>query len=339
VSYLIIIFTPLLILLVSKFLKDNNVLLNYSGDTHQKFVTKNKIPLIGGFFIFLYFTIFFHDQTQLIIFVFLIFILGTFSDLKIFDSPKIRLFLQVLILLFLIISTGLILDNTKIIFIDKMLNFKLFNYFFILFCMLILINGTNFIDGLNTNVLGYYLIISFFMFYTNEAFFLVEFSQWYLWISFLVILYLFNLFNKLFIGDSGAYILGLIYGYLLIKFFMNTEFISSLYIVVLVWYPCFELLFSIIRKFKFKKSPISADTKHFHQLLYLIIKKTFKFSSLSSNIVSGSIINIYNIVIILLASLYPSNSQFQMTIILFNIVVYICLYLNFFKKIYFKSGN
>ena len=288
-SYLIIILAPLLIHFLSKFLEKNFVLLNYSGDKHQKFVTKNKVPLSGGVFIFLYFSILFYNQLNFIIFLFLIFILGSFSDLKIFDSPKIRLFLQISILFIFISLTGLTLENTKIIIIDKIINLEIYNYCFVLFCMLILVNGTNFIDGLNTNVLGYYIIISFFMFGINKDFFLNEFNNWYLWIFFLLIVYLFNLFNRLFIGDSGAYVLGLIYGYLLINFFNNTENLSSLYVILLVWYPCFELLFSIIRKFKFNKSPILADTKHFHQLLYLIIKKTLKISNFLSNVLSASL--------------------------------------------------
>ena len=338
-SYLIIILAPLLIYLVSKFLENNSILLNYSGDAHQKFVTKNKIPLSGGFFIFLYFTILFDNQIHFIIFLFLIFILGSFSDLKIFDSPKIRLLFQVSILFFFISLTGLTLENTKIIIIDKVINLEIYNYCFVLFCMLILINGTNFIDGLNTNVLGYYIIISLFMFGINKDFFLNDFSNWYLWICFLLIVYFFNLFNRLFIGDSGAYVLGLIYGYLLISFFNNTENLSSLYIILLVWYPCFELLFSIIRKFKFNKSPILADTKHFHQLLYLMIKKIFKLSNFLSNILSASLINLYNFFIILLASFHPNDSQFQMMIIIVNIIVYVCFYLNFFKKIYLRIRN
>ena len=338
-SYIIIVLASLFIYFVNKFLKDNSILLNYSGDTHQKFVTKNKIPLSGGIFIFLYSFVLFYNQINLIFFLLLIFLLGFFSDLKIFNSPKIRLLLQVAILFFFVYFSGLTLENTKIIIIDKFINFETYNYIFVLFCILILINGTNFIDGLNTNVLGYYIIISFFMFQTNQNFFIDLDINWYLWIFFLFIIYLFNLFNRLFIGDSGAYIIGLVYGYLLIKFFNYSENLSSLYIILLVWYPCFELLFSIIRKFKFNKSPILADTKHFHQLLYLIFKKNFKLSSLQSNILGASFINLYNFIIVLVASFYPNDSQFQMMIIIFNIIVYICFYLNFFKKIYLKTGN
>ena len=36
---------------------------------------------------------------------------------------------------------------------------KAFAIFFTLFCLIVLINGTNFIDGLNGLVLSYYLIV------------------------------------------------------------------------------------------------------------------------------------------------------------------------------------
>ena len=54
--------------------------------------------------------------------------------------------------------------------------------------------------------------------------------------------------NKLFMGDSGAYVLGTICGYLLIKVHGENQEISPYFIILLFWYPCFENLFSIIRK-------------------------------------------------------------------------------------------
>ncbi len=336
-NYLILIISILLIHLTSEFFKEKNFLLNFSGERHQKFVVKDKIPLCGGFFIFFYFSLLFYEQLQLIFFIFLIFALGIISDLKILVSPKIRFLLQILILFFFIYLIDLNIENTKIILIDRLIANDLYNYFFVLFCILILVNGTNFIDGLNTNVLGYYIIISFFLIQINKDFFLEDFEHWNLWIISLIILFIFNLFNKLFIGDSGSYILSLIYGYLLIEFFNKTEFLSSLFIVILVWYPCFELLFSIIRKFKFNKSPIIADTKHFHQLLYLYIKKKYKLSALKSNVTTAVLINTYNFLSIFLASIYYYNSQYQAMIIVVNIIVYFYLYLNLFKKIFLKN--
>ncbi len=334
---LILILSPFIIFLLSEFCKKKNFLLNFSGDKHQKFVVKDKIPLIGGFYIFCFFLFFFYEKASLLLFIFLIFTLGFLSDLKVFVSPKSRFLIQILILFLFVFYFNLQIGNTKIIFIDKFITHDIYNLFFVVFCLLILINGSNFIDGLNTNVLGYYIIISFFLINVNENFFTINFVLWNFWVISLIIIFIFNFFNKFFIGDSGAYTLGLIYGYILIKFFNQTEFLSSLYIVVLLWYPCFELLFSIIRKFKFNKSPVLADTKHFHQLLYLYIKKNSKFSDLKANLISASLINTYNFISIFFASIYVNNSQYQMMIIIINLVVYIYLYFLMFKKIFLKN--
>ena len=48
---------------------------------------------------------------------------------------------------------------TKISFLDYFLKYKVFALLFSCFCLLILINGTNFIDGINTLVCGYYILI------------------------------------------------------------------------------------------------------------------------------------------------------------------------------------
>ena len=46
--------------------------------------------------------------------------------------------------------------STKIYFLDLILENIWISFFFTTFCILIAINGTNFIDGLNGLVLGYY---------------------------------------------------------------------------------------------------------------------------------------------------------------------------------------
>ena len=280
---------------------------------------------------------FFHGNLLFNIFAILIFLLGIFSDLKIFNSAKFRFFLQITILFLFIFLVDLNLQNTKVIILDQLLKYKVFNYIFVLFCILILINGTNFIDGLNTNVLGYYIIVSFFIFETNKDYFLIEYINWNLWICILIILYLFNLFNKIFIGDSGSYLLGFLYGYILIETYLNNQGISPFYIILLIWYPCFETLFSIIRKFRFNKSPILPDTKHIHQLLFLSLKKKYKLFNLKSNIFSAQIINFYNLVMIYLASIYSYNTQYQLILLFIIILIYCYFYFRLFKNLYLKK--
>ena len=81
-------------------------------------------------------------------------------------------------------------------------------------------------------------------------------------------------------GDSGAYTLGLIFSCLLINLNQQTSEISPFFIVLLAWYPSYELLFSMVRKFKFGLSPIKPDNKHFHQLVYFYISKNLKLNQI-----------------------------------------------------------
>jgi hypothetical protein len=109
--------------------------------------------------------------------------------------------------------------------------------------------------------------------------------------------------------------------------YKTNETISPFFIVLLLWYPCFENLFSIMRKFKFKKSPTFPDTKHFHQLLFYFIKKKYLKESLFSNNLASFFILIYNIIIFVFASNYINNTKLHISLILLNMIVYIFFYL------------
>jgi len=327
-NFLLIILLAILIRVFNFYLNKHNFLLSYTGDKHQKFTTKEKIPLTGGVFLLICFFLIFLNNLALCFSLTLLFFLGLSSDLKILNSPKFRFLLQLIILFGSIYFLNLDIKNTRIILLDSLLHNNFFSYFFVVFCVLILVNGTNFIDGLNTNVLGYYLIVSFFIF-SHELYELLEIERktWLSWIFCLSLLYLLNFFKQLFIGDSGAYFLGFLYAYFLIKIFSIDSTISPFFIILLLWYPCFEILFSIIRKINFNKSPLRPDNRHFHQVVYLFIKKLTKKNKINSNTLSANIINFYNLIIIFLGSLNINNSQYQIFLIIINIILYIFIYL------------
>ena len=78
---------------------------------------------------------------------------------------------------------------------------------------MILVNGTNFIDGLNGLVLTYYLIICLIIFKTGLIDFLpYENFEISILIISIIILILFNFFNQLYLGDSGSYLIGFFFG-------------------------------------------------------------------------------------------------------------------------------
>jgi len=313
---------------VSIFFRKKKYLNNFSGDEHQKFTTDKNSPLIGGLFILIISLILFHKYNIFfLISLIIIFILGLFSDLKIVSSPKKRFLLQIIVVFFFSYFLKLEIASTRIFIFDDFLKFEIFNIIFVSFCIMILVNGSNFIDGLNGLVLGYYLLVLAALLQSDSQILgflksddLIYFS------TFLLIFLIFNFFNLFFLGDNGAYLLGFIISFILIEAYKENPQISPYYIILLLWYPCFELLFSIIRKFNLNYSPIRPDIKHFHQLIYYLIKNKFNFNNLKSNNISSILILLYNMVPIFLGSQNIYNTQLQIILIISNILFYVVIY-------------
>ena len=326
---IIIFFYPFFIYLVNIFLIKKNLLPNYSGDNHQKFFNKNKIQLSGGIFLFPIFFIITYDYSiVLLVSIFSIFLLGLFSDIGFFSSAKLRFLIQSMIIFLFLFYSGSTLTSVRIDVFDLMLKNYLFSLFFTLFCLMILINGTNFIDGLNGLVLNYYLMIIFIIFNLQlfEYSFLNELDV-ILMIMIFIYLIFFNIFNQLYIGDSGSYLIGFLFGYFLLQIYENNQLLSPYFIALLLWYPAFEILFSIIRKIKFKKSPFKPDNKHFHHLLFLYIYKKFNLNDNLSNNISALIIILYNALIFLIAVQNIQHTALQVSLFSFNASIYLILYL------------
>ena len=328
------------ILFINKFLLKKNILINETGDLHQKFSSKSSVPLTGGVFIFLGILFYYDGIYSFILFSLAILILGILSDLKLIRSAKKKLLLQIFFILFYIVYNDVQLSDTRIDFLDMILRNNYINYFFVTFCILIIVNGSNFIDGMNTLCIGYYLLITSIIYYLklSDLISIENISILYLFIVLLFALII-NLKNKFFLGDSGAYLIGFIFSILLINIYKWNPGLSPFFIILLLWYPSYENLFSIFRKNILKKSAMYPDAKHAHQLIYFFINKRYRLTSLQSNIFTSQIINTYNFLIMLIALNFISNSKIQISLIVFNIMFYNLIYLKLFKYKYTKSFN
>ena len=163
-SYILIL--PLINFILIKY---NFLLDDLSSSKHKNLTVSNRIPLSGGI-LFLSLVLFFFENLSFyvkIIFV-LIYIVGFLSDINKMNSPTIRIILQAILLLILIINTGSYVDSIRIELIDYIFeNYYLVKLFFILFCLLVFINGSNFIDGVNSLASGYFIIVFFEVFVLN----------------------------------------------------------------------------------------------------------------------------------------------------------------------------
>ena len=182
-------------------------------------------------------------------------------------------------------------------------------------------------DGVNTNTIGYYIVVhlSLLILTHNNIIIIPDYLK--IILPLLIVLYLYNFFSKVYLGDSGSYLLGIFTGINLIYLSNLNNQISPFYIVLLLWYPAFENLFSIIRKKNVNFSPLKPDAKHLHHLIYIFFKKKIKLKKNFSNSFSGIIITFYNLIIFFIASKYYNHSQILIILIIFNIFNYCFLYI------------
>ena len=336
IKNLIILIYPFFIFLVNFFFIKKNIIPNYSGDYHQKFFKKANIQLIGGILMIpIFVLITFNHSLFLTVSLILIFLLGLSSDTGFISSAKLRLLIQSLIIFIFLIYSETVLSSVRIEKFDLLLSNHWFGLLFTLICLMILTNGTNFIDGLNGLVLTYYLTKLLIIFYLR----LYEFSflnqqDVILMIMIFSYLAIFNFFNKLYIGDSGSYVIGFLLGYILLQIYENNLILSPYFIAVLLWYPAFEILFSIIRKLRINKSPLKPDNKHLHHLLFLFFDKKLNFSKKYLNNLASIAIILYNSLIFLIATQNIYHTGLQIFLFSFNIFLYLILYfkLNQLKK-------
>ena len=323
-------FTIGLTILIFNFLFNKFNLIRDKKNTsfHKKFIeSKFEPPFSGG--IFIIFTIIIYLNVSVIFksFLLTIFLIGFFSDLNLFKSINLRFYLQLISVVLIIYFSDLYIQSIRFELIDNLLNNYLFKVFFTTFCILILINGSNFLDGVNTLVIGYYALVLYFISsieITNTGLIDDDFIK--LLIFSLLILLVLNCFNLLLLGDNGSYLISVFVGIFLIDLTNNNILISPYFVMNLLWYPAYETLFSIIRKVSTKKSPLSPDNLHLHQLVYIYLKDKISHKYYANSL-SGILINIYNFFIFYFASINYSNTKYQLLLFGLSFMIYNFLYL------------
>ena len=326
-----IIFVYLIIFILNFIFKKLGYLNSTTGSSHQTFANVS-IPLSGGIFIcfpmvYLFSQIYF----EITLVYFLIFILGILSDLNIIQSPKKRFLFQLIIIIIFTFYLQLEVLPSRILFLDNFLMGTFISFIFTSFCLMVLINGSNFIDGLNGLFLGYFLIILAILYKLNLFNLIsIDKGEVILVMQILFFILVLNFFNQLFCGDNGAYSLSFIVGCILIKIYNTNTYISPYFIILLLWYPCFENLFSILRKLILKKNPLNPDNSHLHHHIFLFIKCKFEIKNLFANNISSLIINLFNLIVLYSGSLNPYNTSLQIKLIFFSIISYTFAY--FFLK-------
>jgi len=316
------------------FSKKFNLFIHLHVSDHKRFVSTSKVSLLGG----LIFLIFLSLKLNINNYFFFIpfFFLGLLSDINFLSDPKKRLLIQIILIFVLIIFLKIKISKTNLFILDYLLKNNYFNIFFTLFCLIVLINGSNFIDGLNGLLIGYILIIFTIIYFVLPS---LNYDKNLIknFLFILSLIYLLNLCNILYLGDSGAYLLSIFSGYLLINLANQNLFVSPFFIVLLLWYPCFENLFSIIRRKKSLYSSFKPDNKHLHHLIYLYFLKKCKIKKLAANIFTSILINFYNLFFFYFSAQFIIKTKIVIMLILLNIIIYLLIYYYLHRIFYRRS--
>ena len=330
-----------ILIAINKFIIYSRIIIHNNRQSVHKTIGKSGIPISGGvfFFLIIVYTLSFKEinftsfVSYIITFGFFFYI-GLLSDMGIEIKAKKRLFLQFLILFIFFGILEINIIKTNIDLLDIFLGNIFFNHIFTVFCVLILVNGLNFIDGVNLNSSGYllssYLILFFLNQTLDEKYFL---DQYLIIIIFsLVAFYILNCLEKNLLGDSGIYILGLLLGLDVINFCNFNDTVSPLIAINLLWYPAFENFFSIVRKFNSRNNPMYPDKKHFHTLIYIyLLKQGVKYP----NTFTGLIINL-TLLPSFVSILFFYDNSYKLFLI---VIIYIVIYILSYSYINFKLKN
>ena len=304
---------------------------------HKIFIGKELIPYTGSIiFIINYYILYFGNSTLNNLIIFLIFLLGLASDAQKINSTLIRFALQIILIVSFLYLNKIIIPYIYINSVDNLINNNFyFGIIFTAFCLLILLNGSNFIDGANLICSGYYISILITIFYLLKIydFYLPDFKEVY-FLSFLLVFGLFNSLNKTYLGDGGVYLISFSVGIFLIKFFAYNDF-SPYFVALLLWYPAFENLFTILRRRIFSLSNLDRpDNDHLHHYLFQYINNKSKIDFIKKN-GAGIIIVIYNFILFNIAKYFVFKTGYIVTLIFISIIIYIFTYI-YLKKINIK---
>jgi UDP-N-acetylmuramyl pentapeptide phosphotransferase/UDP-N-acetylglucosamine-1-phosphate transferase len=267
---------------------------------------------------------------------------GFLEDIKINIKAHVRLLVLFISSFFVLYYFDIQILRTQVQFINNIIySNKFLSILFICLCLIFIVNGCNFIDGFNglliIHSLIIFIILYFVNFFNNNNLYID--SILFFFIITLISLAYFNFpIAKIFLGDSGAYIIGIFLSFTSIEIANLNEEISPFFFANLLFYIFFEVIFSFFRKIFYEKtSPFKPDSKHLHMLIFQFIKKKNTSSKLNSNFYTSVVINLVYLILILPSLFYYNDYFFCKTYFFILIIIYLFTYFYIEKKLLFKS--
>ena len=289
----------------------------------------NKTPNIGGlaiiFSLFTSFIIYDYSSEKNIIFILsiIIIIIGFVDDLINFNALSKLFLISIPVTIFVHYISNI---ETLGSFFGYNINLGNYGFIFTFMCMLLLINATNYMDGID-GLISLLAIISF-----TGIMLLIPVKEWSTLIPIICFLIVFLFFNfgilpKQFLGDSGSLGIGFLLSSFAIYYTQVIKYINPTIIIWFLSFYVFEFLTINIIRLKNKKNPFEKDLNFIFNILQNKFGKfkTITLCCLLNNylFIHGFILNFFEL--------------YNYSILIF--IIYFIIYLSFRIKYSEKTIN
>lgn len=289
---------------------------------------KKDVPLFGGILIIYNLSIFLiadffldlnilqeiiskREYLTFIIGTLFLFFIGIFDDKYNLSANK-KLILNFFILLFLILlDDNLVVKQLTFSFIENPIYLNNFSHLFTILCILLFINAINMFDGINLQT-GTYCIIIFTIFIFKDIYIFIS----AILICSLILFLIYNFSNKIFLGDSGTYILAFLISYILIKSYNFNLAFTADEIFIILSFPGLDMFRLFVSRVFKGKNPFSPDRNHIHHLIQKKFNKVQTFLIIQACIILNIVI--YYIIVDKLVVLFLTIFTYLTLYIIFN---------------------
>ena len=304
----------------------------------QKF-HKNPVPHIGGallftgFFIGLWFLPAAQEIRLLLLVASLpVFIAGIAEDCTRKIGPNLRMIAALLSITIAFFYLDIGIRSLNFAWPDYLLSN--FNFLSLLFTLLVvggLINAINIIDGYNGLMAGYSVLVLLAIAYVSNI--LGDGLVFQLSLTLTASLAGFFVFNfplgKIFMGDGGAYFVGLIMAVIGLMLGIRNDEVSHWFILLLFIYPLYETAFSIYRRKLLHKTYVSQpDANHLHSLIYrkLISCDRFKHNKVICNSMTAPVMWLLSLLGVIPAVIWFNNQTMLIVWAFVFMLIYTIIY-------------
>ena len=260
-------------ILISSVVISLSIYLKYYDKPNER--TIHSIPIIntGGLIIYLFFLIVvslgeFNHNIELIVSIGFFVCLTGFVDDRISLNPSNKILLILIPSIYLILSGISINDLGQYEYLGN-LELGKFKIPFLLMAIGLLINATNYIDGIDGLLLTFFLsCLLYYIFLIDDAK-TINLLKFFVLASFLNLIL--NLLPskskfKVFSGDSGSLFIGFFISFMTIELYSSFDIHPAILIWPL-WYPVYDFLFVSINRLINKKSIFKPDNTHLHHII------------------------------------------------------------------------